>query len=63
MAIMITYLCMPYDKKNAIERERRKRVDHLCLMSIATMKYIQDMKTHSSTSTLQIIANISLSKT
>jgi hypothetical protein len=53
----VTHLCMPYDKKNVINRERRKRIDHLCLMSIATIRYIQDMKTYSSISTLQRITN------
>jgi hypothetical protein len=38
MAIMITYLRMPYNKKNAINWERRKRIDHLCLMTIAAIK-------------------------
>jgi transcriptional regulator of NAD metabolism len=37
--MMITYLCMPYDKKNVIKRERRKIVDHLYLLSIASCNH------------------------
>jgi hypothetical protein len=48
MAIMITYLCMPYDEKNAIKRKKKNKELIICLMSIATIKYIQDKKTYSS---------------
>jgi tRNA(Phe) wybutosine-synthesizing methylase Tyw3 len=50
MAMMITYLCMSYDKKKS-SNEKEERVDHLCLISIDTLNIFQDMKTYSSTST------------
>jgi hypothetical protein len=36
MAMMITYLCISYDKKKS-SNKKRNRVDHLCLMSIGTL--------------------------
>ncbi len=37
MAMMITYLCMSYDKKKSSNEKEENRVDHLCLMSIGTL--------------------------
>jgi hypothetical protein len=63
MANMIAHIECHMDKKNAIKWERRQWIDHMCLMSIGVIKYIQGMKTHSSTSTLQGIINVSSLKT
>jgi hypothetical protein len=45
------------------KEEKEQRIDDLCLMSIATLKYIEDLKMYSSTSTKRRVTNMSLSKT
>jgi hypothetical protein len=60
---MIAHLEYHKDKKNFIKWERREWIDDVCLMSIVVTKYIQDMKTYSSTSTFQRIINMSSLKT
>jgi hypothetical protein len=50
MAMMIVYLCMPYDKKNFIKRKRRTKKWSYISHAIAIVKHIQDKETHSFTS-------------
>jgi hypothetical protein len=51
LANLIAHFECHKDKKNFIKWERREQIDHVCLMSIVAIKYIQDMKTYSQTST------------
>jgi hypothetical protein len=50
MAVMITYLCMPYDKKKSSNKKEEIELI-IYLMSIGTLNIFQDMKMYSSTST------------
>jgi hypothetical protein len=42
---------MSYHKKNFIKKKDEQKIDHLYFMTITILKYIQDMKTQSFTST------------